>query len=87
MSWRRWTEEEVKFLKENYKKMECLEIAMILNRSVTSVAQKAKNLGLKKKKHSNGVFPKYLKQFKYIYDKTRKEKIKERAKRVKELID
>lgn len=43
---KRWTEEEEKFLKENYKKMSYQEIGLILGKKTTQVKQKRETLGL-----------------------------------------
>lgn len=45
----KWEEQEVEFLNENYKNMTCEEIARTLTRSISSVENKAKMLGLKKR--------------------------------------
>lgn len=45
-TWRRWTEKEIEFLRENYLKLSNREIANILGRSKSSVQQKARELGL-----------------------------------------
>lgn len=45
---RRWTEEEVKYLKENYESIPRAEIAQYLGRTLNSVQIKARKLGMKK---------------------------------------
>lgn len=45
-----WTFKEVKFLKENYKRMSVLEISKKLNRSENSIRNKALRLGLSRKR-------------------------------------
>lgn len=45
----KWEEKEVEFLKNNYKNMTCEEIARTLTRSIPSIENKAKMLGLKKR--------------------------------------
>ena len=45
---RRWTKEEIDFLKKNYDKLTVKQIAEILGRSVNSVQHKAIRLGLRK---------------------------------------
>jgi galactose-1-phosphate uridylyltransferase len=39
---KRWTKEEIEFMKENYTKISKKEIAEILNRSITSIKSKAR---------------------------------------------
>lgn len=43
-----WTEEEISFVKENYKSMPWIDISNKLGKSYSSVAQKIRGLGLKK---------------------------------------
>lgn|GEM_PF-6553075 len=45
-----WSEEEVQFLKKNYKKMTYYKIAKVLGKSYSSVYMKAYRLQLKKRK-------------------------------------
>lgn len=45
---RAWTDEEIKFLKENYLKKSAVEIGNLLNRSLASVHIKASNSNIKK---------------------------------------
>lgn len=51
-----WTENDVVFLKENYKSKSYSEIGDFLNRTTNAVSQKASNLNLKKYKKSKQVF-------------------------------
>lgn len=44
----KWTEEEIKFLRQNYHKLKYKQIAEILGRSLKSVETKAFELGLRK---------------------------------------
>lgn len=44
---RRYSESEIKFIKENYGKIEALEIARRLHRSKTAVNKRANDLGLR----------------------------------------
>lgn len=46
----KWTEEEIKFLKENYRELESKEIAKKLNRSISSIRNKLFYLDINKKK-------------------------------------
>ena len=43
-----WTEQEIKFLKENYSDMKTKDIAAIMNRPIWSINSKSYELGLKK---------------------------------------
>lgn len=45
---RKWTDEEINYLEENYENTTILEIALLLQRSWVSVMHKAIRLGLKK---------------------------------------
>ena len=45
-----WTEQEIKFLKDNYSEMKTADIATIMNRPLGGVNGKAHTLGLKKSK-------------------------------------
>lgn len=45
----RWTEEDVKFLKRNYRTMLVREIASLIEKTIPQVRQKAQELGLRKK--------------------------------------
>jgi hypothetical protein len=45
-----WTDEEIKYLRNNYKKLSGKEIANILSRSYASIIYKAQQIGLKKNK-------------------------------------
>lgn len=63
MKGRRWTTEEIAFLRENYKRMSHRELALALNRSVKAVSFKLYQLRLIKTKPKRGVgnkTPKYL---------------------------
>lgn len=50
MGGRRWTEEEVEYLKNNYAKMTCEKMANKLNRSIGSIYVKVRKLNLPRKK-------------------------------------
>lgn len=54
MSGRRWTEEEIEFLKENYEKEKPEKIAEELSRSLSSVYCKAQSLNLSSKRCGYG---------------------------------
>jgi len=58
MKGRPWTDEEIKFLKENFNKMPARLIAKILDRPLSSIYHKAKKLGLKREKRNP--LPKHL---------------------------
>ena len=45
---RRWTDDEIEFLKQNYEKMDTRAIAIVLNRSLSAIHHKAHRLGLRK---------------------------------------
>jgi len=45
---RRWTDDEIEFLKQNYEKMDTRAIAVVLNRSLSAIHHKAHRLGLRK---------------------------------------
>ena len=45
---RKWTENEMQYLKENYKNNSAKSIAIILDRSINAIHQMAHNLNLKK---------------------------------------
>ncbi len=45
-----WTDDEIKFLKDNYKELSGKEIAIKLDRSYASIIYKAQQMGLKKNK-------------------------------------
>ena len=47
----KWKEEDIKFLKENYKNFTNKELAQILNRTKTAISIKLSKLGLKKTKY------------------------------------
>lgn len=44
---RLWTDEEIDFLRENYKQLRALDIAVILDRSWSSIHHKLERLGLR----------------------------------------
>ncbi len=46
-----WTEQEIEFLKENYRKLPAIEVAKILNRKVRDIFQKTHRLNLEGKRH------------------------------------
>lgn len=49
---KKWTEDEVRYLRENYPTMDTKELVEKLNRSWSSVTKKAQRLGLKKAKET-----------------------------------
>ena len=46
----KWTDNEIKYLKENFSNSSNLELSSQLNKSISSITTKASNIGLKKSK-------------------------------------
>lgn len=84
---KKYTIEEINFLKEKYNLIPAREISKILNRSVDNLSRKAKELGLERKRlinNPNEVKIKIVRHQRYETDEIREKVFKERSERAKE---
>ena len=65
--YRKWSEEEIKILKEHYGKMPVIELSRVLNRSIFAVMHKARTLGLRFPK-GNEINYELLKKLVEVYE-------------------